>query len=146
MDWLYSLASSKSNCHFSRGDFDEAPSLPEKKVISIGNFKIGIIHGHQVVPWGDLEALSAVQRELDCDILVSGHTHKNQIVTYDGKYFVNPGSGTGSYSALSAQNSASFILMAIQGDDVSAFIYTMKRDDMNVSRIDFSKNGDIIVD
>ena len=97
-----------------------------------------------MVPWGDLESLSAVQRELDCDILISGHTHKNSIVTYDGKYFVNPGSGSGSYSALSASCVPSFILMAIQGDDVSAFVYTMKGEDMNVSRIDFTKNGDII--
>lgn len=46
VDWLTSLASSKSNCHFTRGDFDEAPTLPETKVLNIGNFKIGVIHGH----------------------------------------------------------------------------------------------------
>ena len=113
IDWLYSLGSAKSNCHFTRGDFDEAPSMTETKVVSIGSFKIGIIHGHQVVPWGDLEALAAVQRELDCDILVSGHTHKYHIHNYDGKYFINPGSATGAYSALSSSSQPSFILMAI---------------------------------
>ena len=77
IDWLYSLASAKSNCHFTKGDFDENPNFPETKVINIGNIKIGIVHGHQVVPWGDLEALAAVQRELDCDILISGHTHQH---------------------------------------------------------------------
>ena len=46
--------------HAVKGDFDEAPSLPETKVVQIGNFKFGLIHGHQVVPWGDLEALAAV--------------------------------------------------------------------------------------
>ena len=110
--------------------------------MQIGNFKIGLIHGHQVVPWGDLESLSAVQRELDCDILISGQTHKNQISTYDGKYFINPGSATGSYSALNSSNTASFILMAVQGDNVTAFIYETKGEDFNVSRIDFSKNGE----
>ena len=45
-----------------KGDFDELPGLPETKVVNIGNFKIGIIHGHQVIPWGDLEALAAIQR------------------------------------------------------------------------------------
>ena len=48
--------------HCVRGDFDEISSLPETKTMQIGNFKIGLIHGHQVVPWGDLEALAAVQR------------------------------------------------------------------------------------
>lgn len=46
--------------HAVRGDFDDLPSLPETKVVQIGNFKFGLIHGHQVVPWGDLEALAAV--------------------------------------------------------------------------------------
>lgn len=89
-----------------------------------------------------MESLAAVQRELDCDILVSGHTHKNQISTYDGKYFINPGSATGSYSALNSSSTASFILMAVQGDNVTAFIYETKGEDFNVSRIDFSKNGE----
>lgn len=40
----------------------------------------------------------------------------------------------------------SFILMAIQGDDVSAFIYSMKGDDMPVDRIDFTRNGEIITE
>lgn len=101
-----------------------------------------MIHGHQVVPWDDLESLASVQRELDCDILISGHTHKNQISTYDGKYFINPGSATGCYSALNSSNTASFILMAVQGDNITAFIYEVKGEDFNVSRIDFSKNGE----
>lgn len=29
----------------------------------------------QVVPWGDKDALAILQRKLDCDILVTGHTH-----------------------------------------------------------------------
>ena len=48
--------------HAVKGDFDESPNLPETKVVSIGNFRIGLIHGHQIVPWGDLEALAAIQR------------------------------------------------------------------------------------
>jgi vacuolar protein sorting-associated protein 29 len=69
------LAAAKSQAHFVKGDFDEMPNLPETKVVTIGKFKIGLIHGHQVVPWGDVEALAAVQRQLDCDVLISGHTH-----------------------------------------------------------------------
>lgn len=32
--------------------------------------------------------------------------------------------------------------MAVQGDNVTAFIYETKGEDFNVSRIDFSKNGE----
>ena len=125
-----------------RGDFDDpiylpgvVESLPETKVVSVGSFKLGVCHGHQIVPWGDAESLGAphlppraepryrmsatllppaspplgcaspaahaaaththahahthtrvrtcthvragaMQRQLDCDILVSGHTHR----------------------------------------------------------------------
>ena len=62
MEWLENLAAAKSQAHIVKGDFDEMTNLPESKVVQIGNFKIGIIHGHQVLPWGDLEALAAVQR------------------------------------------------------------------------------------
>jgi hypothetical protein len=31
-----------------RGDFDENTALPETKVVQIGQFRIGLIHGHQV--------------------------------------------------------------------------------------------------
>jgi len=32
-----------------RGDFDENANFPETKVIQIGQFRIGLIHGHQVM-------------------------------------------------------------------------------------------------
>ena len=48
--------------HAVKGDFDDMANLPETKVVQIGNFKIRLIHGHQIIPWGDLEALAAVQR------------------------------------------------------------------------------------
>ena len=38
-----------------RGDFDENTAWPEQKVVSVGQFKIGLCHGHQLVPWGDPE-------------------------------------------------------------------------------------------
>ena len=68
------MAAAKSQAHFVKGDFDEQ-NFPETKVVKIGQFRIGLIHGHQIVPWGDTEALAAMQRQLDCDVLISGHTH-----------------------------------------------------------------------
>lgn len=37
---------------------------------------LGVVHGHQVGPVGDIDALHGIARQLDVDILVSGHTHK----------------------------------------------------------------------
>lgn len=34
---------------------------PEQKVVNVGQFRIGVCHGHQIVPWGDSEALAMVR-------------------------------------------------------------------------------------
>lgn len=138
MDWLENLAAAKSQAHIVRGDFDENTNLPQQKVVTIGNIRIGIVHGHQIVPYGDIEALASVQRQLDVDILVSGHTHMQSITQYDGKYFINPGSATGAYTPLSHESIPSFILMAIQGDDIVAFMYELVDDKVNIKSLEFS--------
>jgi putative phosphoesterase len=48
-------------------------------VTQIGDIRVGVCHGHQVVPWGDKEALAILQRQLDVDILVTGHTHAFEV-------------------------------------------------------------------
>ena len=55
------------------------------------------MNGHQIVPWGDAHSLAMVQRQLDVDILITGHTHRNEVNEYEGKWFINPGSITGAY-------------------------------------------------
>lgn len=52
------------------------------------------------MPWGDQESLALLQRELEVDILITGHTNKFNAFEKDGKFFINPGSATGAYSAL----------------------------------------------
>ena len=78
--------------HVVRGDYDEVCPVifSEKKdqltslqtlvfplstTLTHGPIRIGIIHGHQVVPNGDLDSLSSIARQMDVDVLVSGHTH-----------------------------------------------------------------------
>ena len=80
-DTLSMLRNLAPNVHCTRGDFDDASlALPETKVVQIGEFKIGLVHGHQVVPWGDPDSLAMKQRSLDCDVLISGHTHESSVV------------------------------------------------------------------
>ena len=44
-DYLKTLA---SDVHVVRGDFDENSNYPEQKVVTVGQFRIGLCHGHQV--------------------------------------------------------------------------------------------------
>lgn len=46
-DYLKTLA---SDVHVVRGDFDENSNYPEQKVVTVGQFRIGLCHGHQVRP------------------------------------------------------------------------------------------------
>ena len=121
-DWLHGLS---SDFHVIKGDYDINKNLPEKLSIQIGNFKIGMIHGHQIIPMGDLEILSNVQRELDCDILASGYSHQLSVNIKENKLYINPGSISGALSPLSEDCIPSFILMVLQGEDATIYSYVL---------------------
>lgn len=69
-------------------------------MVTVGEFRIGLCHGHQIVPWNDKNALQLMQRTLNVDILITGHSHKFNAFENDGKLFLDPGSVTGAYSPL----------------------------------------------
>lgn len=58
------------------------------------------MHGHQIVPPGDVDSLCSVARAMDVDLLVTGHTHRFDAFEREGRFFVNPGSATGAWSAV----------------------------------------------
>eukprot|EP00091_Calanus_sinicus_P002802 TRINITY_DN1291_c0_g1_i2.p1 TRINITY_DN1291_c0_g1~~TRINITY_DN1291_c0_g1_i2.p1 ORF type:complete len:184 (-),score=41.72 TRINITY_DN1291_c0_g1_i2:94-645(-) len=138
VDYLKTLA---SDVHVVRGDFEENTNYPEQKVVTVGQFRIGVCHGHQVVPWGDQESLALINRQLDCDILITGHTNKFEAYEHENKFYVNPGSATGAYSALEAEIIPSFILMDIQSSTVVTYVYQLIDDEVKVDRIEYKKNA-----
>lgn len=84
-------------------------SLPNTKVIEQDGLKIGIIHGHQLVPPGDVEQLGIVARHLDVDVLVNGHTHMFSAYEWEGRFFINPGSITGASTYAAADDLTSIL-------------------------------------
>eukprot|EP00467_Chlorarachnion_reptans_P000057 CAMPEP_0114523450 /NCGR_PEP_ID=MMETSP0109-20121206/21296_1 /TAXON_ID=29199 /ORGANISM="Chlorarachnion reptans, Strain CCCM449" /LENGTH=203 /DNA_ID=CAMNT_0001704763 /DNA_START=190 /DNA_END=801 /DNA_ORIENTATION=+ len=137
-----------TNVHIVRGDMDENKAYPETKVVKIGGFKIGLCHGHQLVPTAHVESLLDLQRKLDVDILITGHTHETEVYANDKKYLINPGSVTGASTYNGKECTPSFILMAIKGDNVVTFVYELKFDPntneqkVKVSKSEFSKSED----
>ena len=140
-DWLHSLS---NDFHVIKGDYDINRNFPDRKAIQIGNFRIGIIHGHQIIPMGDLEILSNIQRELDCDILVSGYTHQLSVNTKENKLYINPGSLTGALSPLIEDSVPSFILMALQGEEATIYSYVLndKSKKFEVGQIEYFRGSD----
>ena len=139
-DWLKSLS---NDFHSVKGDFDEG-DMPDKKVVTIGEFKIGMIHGHQILPCGNTESLSAIQRELDCDILLSGNTHEVNVKVLDNKLYINPGSISGAFSNCVADPSPSFVLMVLQGTEAIIYLYVLndRSQKFDVNKIEFTKGAD----
>ena len=139
-DWLHGLS---SDFHVIKGDYDINKNLPEKEAVQIGNFKIGMIHGHQIIPMGDLEILSNVQRELDCDILVSGYTHKLSVNLKENKLYLNPGSISGALSPLNEDCVPSFILIVLQGEDATIYSYVLsdKSKKFEVGQIEYFRGS-----
>lgn len=136
-DYLKSLA---ADVHIVKGDFDDNPSYPEQKVVTVGQFRIGMCHGHQVVPWGDIESLAMLQRQLDVDILLFGHTHKFEAYEHDSHFYINPGSITGAYSSTTSSVSPSFVLMDIQSSTVVTYVYQLEGQEVKVERIEYQKS------
>ena len=66
-------------------------NLPKAKTLEAEGVKIGLIHG-EVYPRADTQQLVYLAKELNVDILVSGHSHQPKIEQKDGVLLINPGS------------------------------------------------------
>lgn len=74
---------------------------------------IGLTHGAQISPRGDHSQLEDLAIEKGYHIIVSGHTHKEEIfLTKNGILLINPGSVTGAWSFV-ASGIPSFIELNI---------------------------------
>ncbi len=77
-----------------RGNMDSHQTqgkLPQKKILKVGKFKLGLTHG-----WGPPHNLiDRVASEFkNVDVIIFGHSHKPVNETRKGVLFFNPGSAT----------------------------------------------------
>ena len=66
-------------------------NLPVAKVIEAEGLKIGIAHG-EVYPRADTQQLLYLAKQLDVNILVTGHSHQPKIEQVEDVILLNPGS------------------------------------------------------
>lgn len=85
----------------------------------------------KVIPWGDLDSLAMLRRQLDVDILVTGHTHQFTAYKHVGGMVINPGSATGAYSSM----------MDIDGLHLVVYVYELIDGEVKVDKIDFKKTS-----
>ncbi|MFX1503508.1 MAG: YfcE family phosphodiesterase [Promethearchaeota archaeon] len=93
----------------------DSPEYQKLDIIFEDNIKLtlGLTHGVQVKPRGDHDQLESLAIERKYNILVSGHTHKEEVfLTSKGILLLNPGSVTGAWSFV-ASGIPSFIELSI---------------------------------
>ena len=66
--------------------------LPEKKIVEIGGFRLGLIHG-----WGSPRGLEerVLAQFSEVDVIVFGHSHRAMNEVVQGVLLFNPGTATG---------------------------------------------------
>ncbi|MBD3255771.1 MAG: YfcE family phosphodiesterase [Candidatus Lokiarchaeota archaeon] len=106
---------------------------------------IGMIHGFNIKPRGDQDQLESYAIEKRDNILVSGHTHKEEVIlTEKGTLLLNPGSVTGAWSFIASQIPA-FIVIKISienGVILCSLFRLMKRREIEKQKFYFMfKNG-----
>ena len=111
LEYIKSLS---KNVFVVEGNMDYL-SFPERVVTEINEVKIGLIHGHQVFPRGNIEGLTRIAEEMNVQMLINGHTHYAKIVEVSGRHgnrvvLVNPGSLTGVWSGGFASMRPSLIM------------------------------------
>jgi hypothetical protein len=79
-----------------RGNMDSvetARALPEKRLVDVEGFRIGLTHGSGA-PVGIVSRVASVFEGEGCDCIVFGHTHRALNEVRGDVLFFNPGSAT----------------------------------------------------
>lgn len=86
---------------------------------------------------------AAIARSLDVDVLVSNGGHQFEAYSRDLRFFVDPGSCTGAFSLHRDEVVPSFVLMDMNAESLSLYIYMLVEGQVKVEKIDFRKPGEV---
>ncbi|OGX15191.1 MAG: hypothetical protein A2166_00170 [Omnitrophica WOR_2 bacterium RBG_13_41_10] len=73
--------------------YEVRKNLPEKEIIPVGKFRIGLMHGYGH-PNQLISLLSSEFKNDNVDMIIFGHSHQSLNETREGIIFFNPGSAT----------------------------------------------------
>jgi len=111
------------------GNMDPAFPHPDRELLEVDGWRIGLIHGHIIYPRGDKEQLLEVAKRLNVHVLISGHTHSDFIHFQGGILLLNPGSAVGAWSFV-ASGIPSFMVLELSPHQVIVNLYKLVRDEL----------------
>jgi len=123
-----------------QGNMDWNFGHPDRIIEKINGIKIGLIHGSQIRPRGDLKKLCDYAKRLNVDILISGHTHAQSVNICDNnKLLINPGSATGAWSFL-ADRIPSFIIIETDNEIIKIIKCQLKTQSLHREILEYKKS------
>ena len=93
-----------------QGNNDYSGAYPNEKMLTIGNKKIFITHGHYYLSGWDPSPLKRIRAAERADVILFGHTHIAEEEHFNGKILANPGSisrprtGNASYGVIEIED------------------------------------------
>ncbi len=75
-----------------QGNNDYSGLYPNEKMLTIGDKKIFITHGHYYLSGWDSAPLKTIPKAENADLILFGHTHVPETERFSGKILANPGS------------------------------------------------------
>lgn len=120
------LVAVKGNCDF----FD----LPNSETFEENGVKFGVYHGTGINPRGDHDTLQKIALEdLEVDILITGHTHREEITELEDCIILNPGSCTGVGGGSSRRGTPTMLEITSGETEGSFEINLVEKEDDEVS-------------
>lgn len=77
-----------------KGNMDYNVDFPRYRSLEVDGVAIGLYHGGEIRPPGDIQQLQQFAKDREVKILVTGHTHTFFMEKKEGILVVNPGSPT----------------------------------------------------
>lgn len=99
---------------FVQGNNDFFSDLPREKELTIGNYKVWVLHGHNYYVSMNYETIKNEALDRGVDIVMCGHTHRPVIETDGNLTIINPGSL--SYPRQENRR-PSYVIMELDKDD-----------------------------
>ena len=93
LSFLDTLKSNCKNVKVVRGNMDQIKSLPEKQIITVGKYRIGLTHGSGA-PSTLIETVTDIFKNDNVDIIIFGHSHSPVNEKRGEILYFNPGSLT----------------------------------------------------
>jgi uncharacterized protein len=93
LDELRSVCNNVTAVYGNMDSHEVRQVLPEKEILKVGKFRIGVMHG-QGSPSKIIEFLGSIFKDSEVDIVIFGHSHESFNEKVGNILFFNPGSAT----------------------------------------------------